>query len=479
MKRYGMVSPGDVILVGVSGGPDSVALLHALWLLSEELCISLCVGHLNHKLRGRDADEDAEYVQEFVKQFGLPVTVESKDVAGFASRSRVSIELAARLVRYDFYCRTARATGATKVALGHHVGDQAETVLLRLIRGAGAAGLAGIPPVRPISPGCGLIVIRPLISLTRQEISRYCEENDLSPRTDASNLTCAYPRNRLRNELIPLLEREYNPGIVRTLARTAELLREDDAFISDEVQRRVDRIVRARSCNRVILDVDTVLAEHVAVQRRVIRWAVGFLACGREDLEFDHVEEVLDLARRGSPGKSVDLPCGIRARRDCGELVIELRSPGDVAPAVPFEKQLSIPGATRLPEAGVIIEAEVLEAAGRPDLLAAVRRAGKREAYFDYDVVGPDIAARSRRRGDRLSPFGMSGSKKLKDLLIDEKIPGNMRDRIPVIVAGGKILWVLGVRASGLARVTSGTRRVLHLAARPLEVRCDRSDPVL
>ncbi|MEW6228795.1 MAG: tRNA lysidine(34) synthetase TilS [Bacillota bacterium] len=479
MKRYGMVSPGDVVLVGVSGGPDSVALLHALWLLSEELCISLCVGHLNHELRGLDADEDARYVREFAKQLGLPVTVESKDVAGFASRSRMSIELAARLVRYDFYCRAAGAMAATKVALGHHVGDQAETVLLRLIRGAGTAGLAGIPPVRPISSGGGLVVIRPLINLTRQEISSYCEENDLHPRMDASNLTCAYPRNKLRNELIPLLERDYNPGIVRTLARTAELLREDDAFISSEVQRRVNHIVRTRSCDRVVLDVDAILAEHVAIRRRVIRWAVGLLACGSEDLEFQHVEEVLDLARRGSPGKSVDLPCGIRARRDYGELAIELRSPGDVAPAVPFEYKLSVPGITRLPEAGVVIEAEVFEAGDWPDLLTAVRRAGKGEAYLDFDVVGRDIVARSRREGDRISPLGMNGSKKIKDLFIDEKVPGNMRDRIPVIVAGGKILWVVGVRMSGLARVTPGTCRVLRLAARPLEVGCDRGDPVL
>lgn len=479
MERYGMTSPGDVVLVGTSGGPDSVALLHALWVLSEDLCISLRVGHLNHRLRGLDADEDARYVQEFAKQLGLPVTVESKDVAGFASRSRMSIELAARLIRYDFYCRAARAMGATKVALGHHAGDQAETVLLRLIRGAGTAGLAGIPPVRPISSSNGLLVIRPLINLTRQEISRYCEENGLHPRMDASNLTCAYPRNKLRNELIPLLERDYNPGIVRTLTRTAELLREDDAFISNEVQSRVDRIVRARSCDRVSLDVDAILAEHVAVQRRVIRWAFMLLTRGDEDLEFEHVEMALDLARRGSPGKSVDLPRGIRARRDYRELAIELRSAGDVAPVVPFEYKLNVPGITRLPEARVIIEAEVFEAGDWPDLLTTVRRAGKGEAYFDFDVVGRDIVARPRREGDRISPLGMSGSKKIKDLFIDEKVPGNMRDRIPVILAGGRILWVVGVRASGFARVTPSTRRVLRLAARSLEVGCDCGDPVL
>ncbi len=488
IRRHDMLSSGDVVLVGVSGGPDSVALLHALRVLSSELSIGLCVGHLNHMLRGADADEDARYVRDLAARLGLPFRAESQDVARLASGRRISIEAAARSARYDFYGRAAEAIGASKIALGHHAADQAETVLMRLLRGAGTRALAGIPPVRPIRPG-GPVVIRPLIGMTRREILRYCEENGLRPRTDASNLTSVYPRNKLRLELIPLLEQGYNPRVVETLARVADLLREDDDLISREATRRTARMIREESNERVVLDLAAMLSEHPAIQRRSIRLATESLGRPAENLEFHHVERVIELARRGAPGKSIDLPCGVRARRGYHELALEVPPSGGERPKAAFEHRLNVPGRTELPEAGMAIEAEVLDVSDREDLSSMVRQAGKDEAYLDMDAAGGGLVARSRRSGDRISPLGMAGSKKLKDLFIDEKIPGNLRDRMPVIASGGNVLWVVGVRVSERARITPRTRRALHLLARPLAaapedfaapgVDCDRHDPVL
>ncbi len=474
IDRYRMIAPGDVVLVGVSGGPDSVALLHALVSLREELGFSVCVGHLNHGLRGADAEEDARFAQDLASRWGLGAVVECADVAAIAARERMSIELAARVARYEFFERAARSVGATRVALGHHANDQAETVLMRLIRGAGATGLGGIPPIRPIERrerSEGPILIRPLIAHTRQEISRYCEEHDLRPRTDASNLVSEYTRNRVRNELIPLLEERYNPRVVETLARAAELVREDDEYLAAEVERRLSRFVKAASEERVVVDARALAAEHVAAARRVLRWAISRLAPGGEGFEFEHVENLLELARRDGAGASVDLPRGLRASRGYGELVIERWSQPSPGPSPPFERELAVPGATPVPEAHVEIEAEVLEPRDPSGFLSHVRSASRNEAYFDLDEVGHELIVRSRREGDRILPLGMAGSRKLKDILIDEKVPRNARGSVPVIVSRRGVLWVAGFRTSRVARVTPETRRVLHLTVRPLDVR--------
>lgn len=508
------------MLVGVSGGPDSVALLHVLWVLSEELDIVLHVVHLNHMLRGEAADEDAAYVSDLAGRLGLPVTIESRDVAAVARKERISLELAAREVRYEFYREVARSTGATRVALGHHAGDQAETVLLRLLRGTGTTGLGGIPPVRPLGAGedadnggGGPVIIRPLIGVPRREIEAYCADSHLSPRVDASNLTSVYTRNRVRHELIPLLERRYNPRVVESISRTAELVREDDAFITGEVRRRMRHIIRGRFPGGAFLSVERLLAEPIAVQRRVVREAIALAGRGVEDVGFEHVETVLELARGGSHGATVSLPRGIWARkvyrpaeppggperRGAGppigfpvELVLEFGTafgaepepglgpetgvapqsvlqsrPGDPLAAQGLERTLNVPGTTFVPELGVTIEAEVFEAESHGEgACAAHLKPGPFEAFFDFDALGSGLTVRTRREGDRIRPFGMDGRKKLKDLFIDEKVPRNIRDRVPVIVAGKEILWVVGIKRSDLARVGPSTRRVLRLAAR-------------
>jgi tRNA(Ile)-lysidine synthase len=477
--RYGMLAPGDKVVVGVSGGPDSVALLHVLCVLRDEFGASLHVAHLNHMLRGEAADEEAEYVAAFADRLGLSCTVEAVDVREYAEKARVSIELAARDVRYDFYRRTAVDEGASKVALGHHAGDQAETVLLRLIRGTGMRGLGGIPAVRPLDSTCDIMVIRPLLDLTPPEVHSYCHAEQLAYYIDVSNVSPIYLRNKIRHELIPLLEQDYNPRVIRTLSNTAELVQDDEDYLSHKVRGKLGQIAKVALPHNVVICIPGLGKQHIAIQRRIIRQAVFSLAGELDDFEFIHVEKVLELAETGKTGSRISLPGGLQARRDYGGIIIEwaegARSQaGRSKENLPFEYRLQIPGTTNIPEACITIEAEVFDIEDKPDLLNTISCTDGDEAYFDLGLIDENITVRNRRRGDRLSPLGMEGSKKLKDVFIDKKISRNVRDYIPVIIWGTEILWVVGLCVSNFAKLSQATEKVLHLRVTRRYLSCDR-----
>lgn len=465
ITRLGMLSPGDRVVVGVSGGPDSVALLHSLFVLRDEFGVSLHVAHLNHMLRGEAADEEARYVERFAERLGLGCTVQAVDVTDYARERKVSIELAARDVRYDFYRRTAADEGASRVALGHHAGDQAETVLLRLLRGTGMSGLSGIPAIRPLDATGDITVIRPLLWLTSSEILSYCKEEQLVYYIDASNVSPVYLRNRVRNELIPLLEQDYNPRVVQALSNTAELVQDDEDYISCKVREKLGKIVEGVSRHAVTMSIPALCKQHIAIQRRIIRWAVACLTGELDDFQFVHVEKVLELAESGSTGARISLPGELQARRDYDRLVIEWAEEVKSQASPRFEYRLKIPGKTDIPEACITIEADIFDIEDMPDLLSTISFTDDDEAYFDLGLIDENITVRNRRPGDRLSPLGMKGSKKLKDVFIDKKISRNIRDDIPVIICGKEILWVVGLCVSNFAKIAPGTRKVLHLKA--------------
>jgi|LSQX01.1.fsa_nt_gb tRNA(Ile)-lysidine synthase len=479
ITRYDMLAPGDKVVVGVSGGPDSVSLLHALYVLRDEFGVSLHVAHLNHMLRGEAADEEAEYVEGLADKLGIRCTVEAVDVREYAEKARVSIELAARDVRYDFYRRTAVDEGASKVALGHHAGDQAETVLLRLIRGTGLSGLGGIPAVRPLDSTGDITVIRPLIDLTPLEIRSYCHEAQLVYYIDASNESPVYLRNRIRHELIPLLEQDYNPRVVRTLSTTAELAEDDDDYISRKVRKKLGQIAEVTLPHKVVISIPGLGRQHIAIQRRIVRQAVCSLAGELDDFQFIHVEKVLELAGTGKTGSRISLPGGLQARRDYEQIIIEWAEGVQSQASLPkenrlFEYRLQVPGRTDIPEACITIEADIFDIEHKPGLLNAISSTDDDEAYFDLGLIGENITVRNRRPGDRLSPLGMKGRKKLKDVFIDKKISRNIRDNIPVITWGTEILWVVGLCVSDFAKLSPATEKVLHLRATCRYPSCDQ-----
>jgi len=449
-RRYGMLPAGALVVVAVSGGPDSVALLHALHTLSGEFGIRLHVFHMDHGLRGEASREDARYVEALAARLGLPVTVVEVP-PGQLRAMPGSLQANARALRYRELAALARRLGATRVALGHTQNDQAETVLMRMLRGSGPRGLAGIPPVRREGD---LWYIRPLLGVSRREIEEYCRQAALFPRLDESNLKPEYFRNRIRLHLLPMLEREYNPALVANLAQTAALLRDEDDFL-DQLAASVLNRHRVPG-DGVGFRCDPVLSEPVALARRVIRLAAREAAGDGYDLGYTAVSQVLEAMQRRAGSTVLDLPGGLRAVVEYD--VCRFLPPEEPWPAaVEAEWPVAAEGVTLLPEAGIRVQ---VQRGGVPH--------GPWEAAFDADRLPGALAVRFRRPGDRIYPTGMTGSKKLQDLLVDAKVPRRLRDRVPLLVSGDDVIWVIGHRLDRRYLAGAGSRNILLVRVQPL-----------
>jgi tRNA(Ile)-lysidine synthase len=420
-----LLTPGEPLLVGVSGGADSVALLDVLvaggW--RPHVC------HLNHQLRGADSDADAEFVRQLAARYGLPSTIESRKVA--------ADEDAARRARHEFFTSVAARTSINKLALAHTADDQVETFLLRLLRGAGVPGLVGIWPERRIGE---LRVIRPLLGVRRTEVLEYLRERKLTWREDASNADTRFTRNRVRHELLPLLEREFNPGIRDVLSRTAEILRDEDFYLLHHVA----RTFYMASCHGDAVNLKALASYPVAIQRRVLR-----LWLGAEDelgprFSFEQIEAVRQLALSESPSAEVAMPDDLVVYREYEVLKKTLRK--DLKP-IRGRWPLNVEGETVIKELGVRL---------------VVGEEGER---FDADALGTGLFVRTWENGDRFQPLGMVHEKKLQDFFVDEKIPRHQRGRVPLLCAAdGRIVWVVGHRIAEPFKVTEQTRRVLRVS---------------
>jgi tRNA(Ile)-lysidine synthase len=457
------------VLVAVSGGPDSIALAHVLHDLQRAGGFALAgLAHLNHQLRGDAADADERFCRDVAASLGLPIDVESMDVASLARDWDVSLEAAARRARYAFLERAASRLRADRVASGHTRNDQAETFLLRLLRGAGPGGLAGI---RPRSGA----VIRPLLDATRDEVLVYLRERGLEWRDDASNADVAIPRNRVRHELIPLLEARFTPGIVDVLAREATIARDDAEWLDRCAIETAPTVVLSNEGGRARLDAARLASVPLPVARRIVRDVLQTVE-GARFAGFEHVDAVIALAD-STAAQTVDLP-GVRAGRAAADIVIERRESQDRgtrqrrAPRGPspeargtngFCYPLSIPGEVRIPEAGWSISAE------RVDSGAVPGRRSPDEVVVQAAKLGTELAVRSRRPGDAFRPVGLGGRKKLQDFFVDRKIARPERDRVPIVVDGGdRIVWVVGQAVAEDFTVTGPAEGVILLKARRL-----------
>lgn len=428
-----MLKGGETVLVAVSGGPDSMCLLHSLAHLRSALDIDLHVAHYDHRLRPGSA-ADASYVARAAARLGLPATVRAADPA-VVRRGR-SPEEAARIRRYGFLEETADATGATTIATGHTLDDQAETVLMRILAGTGTHGLGGIPPVRGR-------VIRPLLQLRREDTERFCRALGLRPRRDPTNIDTAFTRNAVRAQLMPLLVERFNARAPQALARLADLARDEDALLEELAAGAIElEAVR----EGVAIPVDRLLELPPALQRRVIRRAAP--------LDAEHTERVLRLCREGATGDRVPLPAPLNATLTYGSLLL-----GRAAqpPPTPVAVAVAVPGVTDLPLWSMRLRTWIETRAPRawPD--------GARVCVLDAATARPPLVARAPRRGDRFRPLGMRGSKRLGDFFTDAKVPRDDRHRVPLITSGGEIAWVVGQRPGDRFKVTARTRRFLWL----------------
>lgn len=474
IDTHRLLKPGARVVVGVSGGPDSVALLHVLQRLAGTLDLTLHVAHLHHGIRDADADADAEFVAALAETWGLPCTVERVDVPAIAAEHKIALEEAARRARYTFLHHVAQQTGAQRIAVGHNADDQSETVLMHLLRGAGPAGLRGMLPATPLrdyhllapcpKPAPEMKLIRPLLAIPRADIEAYCAEQQLATRFDRSNLDTTFFRNRLRHEVLPYLA-QTNPRIAQNLRHLAEVVRADYALLHEFVSVAWDTLQVKGAPDLLAFNLEGWRAQPLAIQRAIIRRAAYKLRHSLRDVSFVHVEDAVRIAQQGATGTQATLPHGLRLTVGystltiAGEDILHLPpenpwlTPGSVIP-------LTIPAEIDLPNGWRLH----IQEAPHWNLEAIANNCNPLVAWMDADVLGEAAILRTRRRGDLFQPQGMQhATVRLSDLLINLKIPRPWRDYVPLVEAGGRILWVAGVRLSEAALVRPDTRRVVYL----------------
>ncbi len=446
IQQERLLTPGDGVVVALSGGPDSVTLFDLLHRLKSKWHLTLYIAHLNHQLRP-NAESDVAFVKHIARNY--PIYIEREDVVQRAKNKKQSLEEAAREARRAFLDTVKQKTGANRIALGHTKSDQAETVLLRLIRGAGLTGLGGM---RPISESCW---IRPLLSFSRSEIESYVRTRNLQVLRDETNSDPKFLRNRIRTDLIPHLQKAYNPQIEDLLSRSATLLQNDDAHLENIAEQALSETLLYCDNRKFILDVRRFFGYHISLRRRLIRKVLFALQASAEAARFQVVERILEISF--NPGHSVQITPEISAYRTHDTLIIVQPARAYcflVEPDVP----LNINGTFSM---------TILNRVNHEHLQAVYNcisssKTANHTVFFDLDQL-PNRALylRSPQPGDWFHPFGMQGKKKVSRLLGDSKIPRPLRGEIPLLVSGATILWVVGLRRSQIAPITPTTRRVL------------------
>jgi tRNA(Ile)-lysidine synthase len=465
IAEHRLLGAGDVVCVGYSGGPDSTALALVLIELHKRGEISgLGLAHLDHGIRKGSAD-DVKSCAQFAKRRKLEFITERVDVPAYAKEHGVSLETAAREVRYDFFARSAKKLGANKIATGHSLNDQAETVLFRILRGTGITGLAGIQPVRSLlrfEPE-GLKLVRPLLCVSREEIEKYCRGRSAKTLTDPSNQDVKHKRNHIRNVVMPFIEKHF-PHVTESLtdlAGTAETMRKSIELMAANFW---PEIVIESSRARVRFNRARLLELEPPVTREMFLRAMHVLDVGEKDYTADHYHR-LEQALRIGKTKERDFPGRMRLKVDKKEFTLSRAPSKETKLKKPEPVGLPVPGFALFGDEPVRISTQLLETMEniRP---ASLRGAGRWTEYIPAKLA-VDLVVRSRRIGDRFHPLGAPGSKKLSDFFTDQKVPRAIRDTIPLVVQGDTILWVVGYRLGEEARVRPGTKSVVFLRAEP------------
>lgn len=417
MLSHGMTNIGRV-LVGLSGGADSIALLSVLCELSEKYGFVVSAAHINHCLRGETAERDEEFSRAAAERAGVPFYLLRADVRGRAAEKGISEELAGREIRYEFFEKICEENGIDAIATAHHRNDNAETILMNFMRGSGISGLCGIPYRRGK-------IIRPLLDVTRAEIEHYCNEMLLEYVIDETNLETEYTRNKIRNILIPQIEQMFNPGFVQTVTRNAPVIAADEDYINSEARREYERLENDG------FDVSEFNQLHRALRSRIIRMAIEPL-CSTSDVPAAVIDSVINLAEENRTGTRCDIARGIGARIEYGKLkfgAVNTENNG-------FAYRIKIGERIHIPELKADIFVEY----------AYSKEDDSAEYFSAENIENSVIELRSRREGDSFCPTGMRGTKKLKDYMIDEKIPRDKRNSVGLLTIDGKIAWVIGKR---------------------------------
>lgn len=443
IRQQGLIEKGDRVAAGLSGGADSVCLLFVLKNLCEELDFSLSAIHVNHGIRGEEAERDEEFVKNLCDQLAIPLGIYRADVRGMAKKEKLSLEEAGRKARYEAFDAYAGEHKTTKIALAHHKNDLAETMLYHLARGTGLAGLAGIRPVRGM-------VIRPLLCMNREEIEHYLKERHIKYVTDSTNACFDYTRNRIRHGIVASLTENVNSRAVEHMAQTAQTVCDAEDYLAAQAEKSMSRCATTEEDG--VLFRDTFRREPAILQMYMLRAGIKKTADTLRDIARPHLLAVCSLFEK-EVGKEVTLPGGIVAQRTydgvrLGKMQEKREKTSDCC-------RLLIPGRQKLGEIEIICEIEANKGQIIPQKTYT--------KWLDYDTIKDSLDFRTRKQGDYLVVNHEGGRKKLKDYLIDEKVPKNKRDELCLLAAGSDILWVLGYRISEKYKIRSETKEILKI----------------
>jgi len=446
IEKYKLLDKKDRVVAALSGGADSTALLVALTQISKKLNFDIIVAHYNHGLRGTRSDKEEKYSQELATKSGLIFVSGKMD---FKLRQKgVSQEDFYRKQRYQFLNKIAEDYNAQKIALGHNIQDQAETVLLNLLRGSGLDGLKGILPMREGK------FIRPLIEVSRAEIVAFLNEAGISYCQDSSNDSNIYLRNKIRSELIPYLKEKFNPKIVENLAQMSEILRQDDDFILNFVQETLKSPYIQNQPDGISLDIDYLKGLAPAIRSRLFKEILESMNPEKNGFSFINIKALERLAQLAESGKRISLPLGIEAKREYDKLILT-RDNASLS-QVDYEYPVNIPGIIHVKETNRTISIEKIPR-DKMDLQ------NKEKVYLDLDKIQQTIVLRNRRDGDRFQPLGMKGRQKIKSLFINQKISRDKRNEVMLLVDQNSVIWIENMHLSDRVKISPQTKNVLVL----------------
>jgi tRNA(Ile)-lysidine synthase len=458
VARNKLIPKGATVLVAVSGGPDSVCLLHLLVKLRKDLAIKkLYVAHLNHKLRGAESDDDAWYVISLCQRLKIPSTIDTRDVNAYRKLKSTTVEEAARELRYSFFSQVMASVKADCVATAHTRDDHIETILMHIIRGTGVDGLRGLQPKSTLSFREVLLpitLIRPLLEVSKQDTVEYCRRFKLAPRIDSSNKSIKYFRNRIRLKLLPELKK-YNPGIDTALLRLASIASDQVSLIEQQANEAWVTLAEFKN-NVIYLNKQRLLNLPFTMQRQIFRLAIKNILGTTNNFEAKHVEDMVDFLNKKS-GKVLCLPSTLRLSMEYDRVTVSLGNTTSCAlPSIESETLLNIPGETQISGWKIMVEIS-----NSP--LKDVQELNEFSASFDLNKTGQRLCVRHRKRGDRFQPLGMRLQKKLQDFMVDSRVPQSWRNSIPIVYSPEQIVWVVGYRIDDRVKIKKDTRKVINI----------------
>ncbi|MBY1383732.1 tRNA lysidine(34) synthetase TilS [Clostridioides difficile] len=448
INKHNLIQKGDKIVLGLSGGPDSVCLLHVLNRLKKDFNIEIYAAHLNHQIRGIEAQKDALYVSKLCEDMGIIFFVKSINVPKYCENEGLSLEEGARKLRYEMFYEIKDKIKANKIAICHNLNDQAETVMMRIMRGTGLKGLKGIDYIRD---NC---IIRPILDVERSEIEEYCEAYNLNPRIDKTNLENIYTRNKIRLDLLPYMKDNFNSNVIESIVRMSNSLKSDNDYIEKEAEAKFREVSNIKEKGFVEINLDDFVCLHDAIKVRVLRNSIKHILGDTNFVDQRHIEDIMSLEDNSKVNKMLTLPRNIFVYRKKDSII--LTNEEIVSEEIEFYYNIPSNGFIKIKELKQIIETQVMSI----DRYKSMKLDNSSKG-FDFNKVKGGIVIRSRRQGDKIK-LAM-GSKKVKDLFIDLKIPREERCKIPIITDSEGIICVGDYKISENYKIDENTKEVLKI----------------